>query len=59
MFVAVGFVPKICIKNIELWDYTVSFSSYRLFSKSEVTLVSPETAINVHFRLEKVYILLE
>ena len=31
MFGTVGFVPKRCIKNIELWDYIVSFSGYCLF----------------------------
>ena len=31
-------------------------SGYRLFSKPEVTLLLPETAINFHFRLGNVYI---
>ena len=34
----------------------MSFSGYRLFSKPEVTLFSPEIAIKFHFRLGKVYI---
>ena len=34
----------------------MSFSGYRTFSKPEVTLFSPETAINFHFKLGKVYI---
>ena len=56
MFGTVGFDPKRCIQNIELWDYIMSFSDYRLFSKPVVTLLSPETAINFHFTLGKVYI---
>ena len=57
MFGTVEFVPKRCIKNEELRDYIVSFSGYRLFSKPEVTLFTPETAIIFYFRLGKVYIL--
>ena len=36
----------------------MSFSGYRLFSKPEVAVVSPETLkfIHFHFRLGKVYI---
>ena len=59
MFGKLASSPKFfndAFKNIEFWDSIVSFSGYRLFSKPEVTLFSPENAINFHFRLGKMYI---
>ena len=54
MFGTVGFVSKIRLqKYIGKWDSLYSFSSYRPFSKPEVTDLSPIFALNSRFRLEK------
>ena len=56
MFGTVGFVSKSRLqKYIGKWDSFYSFSSYRPFSKPEVTHLSPVIALNIRFRLENVY----
>ena len=56
MFGTVGFVSKTRLqKFLGKWDSLYSFTSYRPFSKPEVTNLSPIIALNCRFRLEKVY----
>ena len=56
MFGTVGFVSKSRLqKYIGKWDSLYSFSSYRPFSKPEMTHLSAIIALNSRFRLEKVY----
>ena len=54
MLGTVRFVSKSRLQNyIGKWDSLYSFSSYRPFSKPEVTHLSPILALNIRFRLEK------
>ena len=56
MFGTVGFISKSRLqKYIGKWDSLYSFSSYRPFSKPEVTHLSPIIAVDSRFRSEKVY----
>ena len=56
MFGTVGIVAKRCIQKYRILGLYRVVSGFRLFSKPEMTHFSPETAINFHFRLGKVYI---
>ena len=54
MFDTIGFVSKSRLqKYIGKWDSLYSFPSYRPFSKPEVIHLSPITALNIRFILEK------
>ena len=53
---SIGFVSKSRLqKYIGKWDSLYSFSSYRPFSKPEVTHSSLIVALNIRFILENVY----
>ena len=54
MFGTDGFISKRCIQKYRLFRFL--FSDYRHLPVPEVTLLSPETALDVRFRLGKAYL---